>query len=85
MLSAVVSPPPKDGNGVRVIVGLLLINTLTLIVGWALVPWPRPELDAPTKKSVLVPTPKADLEEICGRQSLEDWLEKRRTRNTIDK
>lgn len=76
MMGAIVSPLPNDGNGVRVIVGLLLINTLTLVIGWAFIPWPRPELDPP--KPAPVPEPAADLEDISGQQGLEDYLEKRR-------
>ena len=72
--------PPKDGDFVHALIGALLINTLTLIIGWAFIPWPRPELTVPQKK--LTPTPKkpeGELEDIHGRQGLEDYLERRRT------
>lgn len=76
MLCAVISPPPKDGNGVRVIVGMLLINTLTLVIGWAFLPWPRPELDAPKPAPAALSAP--TLEDVYGQETLEEYLEKRR-------
>lgn len=69
--------PPKDGNGVREFAGLLMINTLMVVIGWALLPWPKPE--PIIKKPVLAPAPAAPkLEDVFGQESLEDYLEKRR-------
>jgi hypothetical protein len=68
--------PPKDGNNVHTLEGLLIINTLVVVIGWALLPWPKPE--PIFKKTPPAPIPEAKLEDVCGQGTLEDYLEKRR-------
>lgn len=36
--------PPTDGNFAKAFGATLAYNTAILLVGWAFLPWPRPEL-----------------------------------------
>lgn len=70
--------PPKDGDLARAVGVSLLMNTLMVIIGWAFLPWPRPELTPAAKVTPLPKVVSYPLEDVCGQQSLEDYLEKKR-------
>lgn len=73
--------PPADGNCAKAFGVGLLFNTLMVIIAWALLPWPKPEAAAPARKPSPSSSPKCDLEDICGQQTLEDFLDRRRAQN----
>lgn len=70
--------PPKDGDLASAVAVSLLTNTLMVIVGWAFLPWPRPELGKTAKVTPLPKVISYPLEDVCGHQSLEDYLENKR-------
>lgn len=71
--------PPSDGNFAKAFAGALAINTLTVIIFWCFVPqsWWTPRKASP--KPPPSPTFKQALEEVSGQQTLEDFLDRRRT------
>lgn len=69
-------PAPKDGDIVHAFEGYLIVNTLAVVIAWAILPWTI--FDAVAKKPEPAPVPMPNLEDVSGQETLEDYLEKRR-------
>lgn len=67
--------PPKDGNIVHAFEGYLIINTLVIVIAWAILPWPK---EIPVQKPSPPAPSEVKLDDVYGQESLEDYLEKRR-------
>lgn len=76
ILQILFGPRPKDGDIVHAFEGYLIVNTLAVVIAWAILPWAI--FDAVTKEPAPAPVPIANLEDVYGQDTLEDYLEKRR-------